>query len=102
MGKTRAKSSSQSTSSDSCWCIQLHGDAAFAGQGIVAETIQMSNLPGYSVQGTIHLIVNNQIGFTTQPIDGRSGLYASDIAKGINVPVIHVNGEDIQVRNFIG
>ena len=74
--------------------ILLHGDAAFPGQGIVAETLNLSGLPGYTVGGTIHIIVNNQIGFTTDVRDARSTLFASDLAKGYEVPIIHVNADD--------
>ena len=74
--------------------VLIHGDAAFPGQGIVAETFNLSKLPGFSVGGTLHIIANNQLGFTTVPLDGRSTLYASDLAKGFQVPIVHVNADD--------
>ncbi len=74
--------------------VVIHGDAAFPGEGVVAETFNMSRLRGYRVGGTVHIISNNQVGFTTDPTDGRSTHYASDLAKGFEVPIVHVNAED--------
>ena len=74
--------------------IQIHGDAAFPAQGVVAETLNLADLAGYSTGGTLHLIANNQIGFTTDPADGRSTRYSSDLAKGFDLPIIHVNADD--------
>lgn len=76
--------------------ILIHGDAAFPGQGIVAETLNMHRLPGYRVGGTIHIIANNQLGFTTDADEGRSTLYASDLAKGFKIPIVHVNADDAE------
>ena len=76
--------------------ILVHGDSAFAGEGVVAETLNMSRLRGFTVGGTLHVITNNQVGFTTDPIDARSTHYASDLAKGFEIPVLHVNGDDVE------
>jgi 2-oxoglutarate dehydrogenase E1 component len=76
--------------------LLLHGDAAFPGQGVVAETLNLQSLDGYSTGGTVHLITDNQVGFTTDPEEGRSTPYASDMAKGFNVPIIHVNADDVE------
>src|SRR5262249_25505862 len=74
--------------------IQIHGDAAFAGQGVCYETISLSGVPAYNVGGTIHIVINNQVGFTTDSDDGRSSQYATDVAKMLEVPIFHVNGDD--------
>ena len=76
--------------------LLLHGDAAFPGQGVVAETLNLQSLAGYSTGGTVHIITDNQVGFTTDPEDARSTPYASDLAKGFNVPIIHVNADDVE------
>ena len=74
----------------------IHGDASFPGQGVVAETLNLQGLIGYTTGGTLHLIANNQVGFTTDPADGRSTRYSSDLAKGFDIPIIHVNADDPQ------
>jgi 2-oxoglutarate decarboxylase len=75
--------------------VLIHGDAAFPGQGIVAETLNLQALAGYTTGGTLHVIANNQLGFTTDPYEGRSTRYASDLAKGFDIPIIHVNADDV-------
>lgn len=76
--------------------VCVHGDAAFPGEGVVSETLNLALLPGFRTGGTVHIIVNNQVGFTTDPRDGRSTRYASDPAKGFDIPIVHVNGDDAQ------
>ncbi len=76
--------------------VLLHGDAAFPAQGVVAETLNLQGLRGYSTGGTVHIIQNNQVGFTTDPEDSRSTPYAADMAKGFNVPIVHVNADDVE------
>jgi 2-oxoglutarate decarboxylase len=94
-GMARAKQDRISdTDGDKVLSVLIHGDAAFAGQGVVAETLNLSEVPGYEVGGTVHIVVNNQLGFTTAPELGRSSVYATDVAKMVQAPIFHVNGDD--------
>ncbi len=76
--------------------VLVHGDAAFAGQGVVQEVLNLQSLPGYTTGGTVHFIADNQVGFTTDPQEGRSTRYASDLAKGFDIPIVHVNADDVE------
>jgi 2-oxoglutarate dehydrogenase E1 component len=98
-GRTRAEQTDRSTRAGLhdpgiALPVLIHGDASFAGQGVVAETLNIEGLAGYSTGGTLHLIANNQVGFTTDPAEGRSTRYSSDLAKGFDIPIIHVNADD--------
>ena len=97
MGIARARQRSASRREEArVLPVVLHGDASFPGEGVVAETMNMSMLRGYRVGGSLHIIANNQVGFTTDPIDSRSTRYASDLAKGFDMPIVHVNGDDAE------
>ncbi|GMH36333.1 hypothetical protein BSKO_04201 [Bryopsis sp. KO-2023] len=103
VGKTRAKQFfGEDKERTKHMPLLLHGDGSFAGQGVVFETMHLSDLPDYTVGGTIHVVVNNQVAFTTDPKKSRSSPYCTDVAKGTNVPVFHVNGDDVEavVRVF--
>lgn len=97
IGKTRAKQfHSNDTDRTKNMGILIHGDGSFAGQGVVYETLHLSALPNYTTGGTIHIVVNNQVAFTTDPMSGRSSQYCTDVAKALSVPIFHVNGDDME------
>jgi 2-oxoglutarate dehydrogenase E1 component len=102
IGRVRAKQDREGDHKrERIMTLLIHGDAAFAGEGIVQETFNLSQLEGYKTGGTIHVVVNNQIGFVTSPSEGRSSTYATDVAKMLQIPIFHVNGEDPEAVAFV-
>lgn len=89
MGKARSKMINHTN--DDVLNIQVHGDSAICAQGIVYESLLLGRVPKFHINGSIHIITNNQLGYTTRPIDSRSSKYATDVAKGFNIPIVHVN-----------
>ncbi|RYE36093.1 MAG: 2-oxoglutarate dehydrogenase E1 component, partial [Hyphomicrobiales bacterium] len=94
LGYARAEARQSESDAAATLCLLAHTDAAFSGQGLSAELLQIGGLAGYTAQGSVHLVVNNQIGFTTLPSEGRSSRYCTDFAKSAGIPVLHVNGDD--------
>ncbi|HEY2238245.1 MAG TPA: 2-oxoglutarate dehydrogenase E1 component [Streptosporangiaceae bacterium] len=94
LGLARARQDAQPGDPGAALPVLTHGDAAFAGQGIVAESFNLTRLPAYITGGTVHIMMNNQVGFTTDPADGRSTRYATDLARGFDIPIVHVNADD--------
>src|SRR5581483_572424 len=95
LGRVRARQDARGDAARTgAMTLLIHGDAAFAGEGVVQETLNLSQLPAYTVGGPLHVIVNSQLGFTTGPEQARSSQYASDVAKMLQIPIFHVNGED--------
>ncbi len=92
--RNRKKSGLPEQDTSKSFVILVHGDAAFPGQGIVSETLNLSRLNAYQTGGTIHVIANNAVGFTTDSYDSRSTKYSSDLAKGFDIPIVHVNADD--------
>ncbi len=102
LGRTRAKQDRAADAQrERGLAVLIHGDAAFAGEGVVQETLNLSELAGYRIGGTLHVVVNNQIGFTTPPEEGRSTVYSTDVAKMLQIPIFHVNGEDPEAVAFV-
>jgi len=98
LGRTRARQTAYPTLEeglDEVLCVQVHTDAAFAGQGLVVEVLQLSKLTHYATGGSVHVVINNQVGFTTDPINGRSSVFCTDVARTVGAPVLHVNGDDV-------